>query len=81
MYWNVNNGSFAHHFWKYDEWNHRHHLFCESCRSAAPVTFALCDAVACEQFRRMRPISPANLVEKKRVGPFLVPRDFSSDLT
>ena len=49
-------------FLKYDEWNHRHHLFCESCRSAAPVTFALCDAVACEQFRRMR-LFLANLVE------------------
>src|ERR1019366_2829974 len=49
-------------FLNYEYLNHRHQLLCESCRSAAPIVFALSESIADEQFRRMR-VFLANLVE------------------
>jgi hypothetical protein len=49
-------------FLHYKSPTHRHQLFCESCRNAAPIVFALNETVAAEQFRRMR-LFLANLVQ------------------
>ena len=75
-------------FLNYESSNHRHHLFCKSCQSAAPIVSALDECVADEQFRRMR-LYLANLVEcldfsdlkvkKLAAGLALPRRDGSSD--